>query len=357
MRRLRRLFEPARAPACFLYDGLTACGEPLRVLAAGIGAFRHYFSRAAFRRVTAPEALAPKEAADVLRLADDHAADLLLVSFKLADRVTDCRARGFILPTWISGSVRLSRDDIAVGHNYHRRRDIRIVRESGLSYEVTADPAALDRWYESMYLPLIDASHRDAALHMDRDDMLHRAKEGTAELVLINLGSDPVGGALVAYDDGRPRIWSRGILGADRDLQRRGVGAAIYLFSFDHLLNAGHDTVDIGRVRPFLRDSGLHYKKKNGFVLDGHTDPGFVLIDLAGSAASHAFFQQNPLVHIDGGQAAGIVVVSTGLASDEKALAKQLRYCELPGLDRMDVAEIPPRTVIAPDSVREFLRI
>ena len=351
MRKLRRLFAPAIAPACFLYEGRTTFGASLRVLAVGVGAFRHYFAKAAFEVVHEPVALASTEAENVGKIAGEQGADLILVSAQHAKRMPGLLANGLLLPNWLSGSVRLNRDDITTGHNYHRRRDIRIVRESKLTYHVTADSAELTRWYESMYVPLINASHGDAALQMDREDMLRRAGAGEAELIVISQANVPVGGALLAYDKGRPRVWSRGILNADRDLQRAGVGAAIYLFAFEHLLDAGHGSVDIGRVRPFLRDSGLHYKKKNGFRLDHCPGAGFVLADVTGSAGSLAFFQENPLVHIRQGDPVGLVVISKDESLESKALGKTLKYCEIPGLSHIDVVRITNGAKVTPGEI------
>ena len=101
MRKLRRLFAPAIAPACFLYEGCTTSGASLRVLAVGVGAFRHYFAKAAFEVVHEPVALASTEAENVGKIAGEQGADLILVSAQHAKRMPGLLANGLVLPNWL----------------------------------------------------------------------------------------------------------------------------------------------------------------------------------------------------------------------------------------------------------------
>ena len=255
------------------------------------------------------------------------------------------------LPQWIYGAVPLDPEDIYEGRSYHRRRDLRLVRENNLEYSIVADEAALNDWYETMYTPLIRASHGAGALLMSRDAMLRQAADGECELVLISREGKALGGSLLVYDEAGAKVLSRGILDANRDYQRQGVGAAIYLFSFDYLYKKGFKSVDIGRVRPFLGDGGLHFKKKNGFCLTGHSGRGFLLKSCRASPAADEFFIENPLVHIAANGLRGLLAFPEGTLVDDKKFRKKLSYHELPGLEQLDIIELGADNVVGRTSI------
>ena len=190
----------------------------------------------------------------------------------------------------------------------------------------TTRPADLNHVYSDMYSPTMDSAHGPAAIKMPAATMIDRAASGEAELVYIYNGDEPVGGSLIVYDSGSPRLLSMGILHGDRVHLRAGVGDAIYLFSFRHLLSRGFGRVDIGRTRPFLNDGTLYYKRRLGMRLSSASKNGFFLKFLKQNRAVEDFICANPFVYSDRSALKGVACFRE--ESERDAAAGQ----QVPGL-------------------------
>ena len=344
--------------SAYVIEGVTPKGgHPIKMLVAGVGAFRQHVNKIVCGSTGVERSIGKIPVWRIESVASKQDCDLILLTANAFGSRLGWYSDFFCLPQWIFGEVALDEADIYVGQTYHRRRDIRIVGENKLTYSVTTDRDILTRWYEDMYVPLIRASHGSAALLMNFDDMMARVGRRECELVLIADPDMPLGGSLIVYDNGRPRILARGILDANRDYQRKGVGAAIYLFSFDHLYKQGYKSVDIGRVRPFLGDGGLHFKKKNGLRLAGHAGKGFLITACRSSSGATEFFTENPFVHISDGGLRGVVILTENSSQTEKQIRKWVHYHELRGLDVLDVIRFPETTTINKSSVDRATRV
>lgn len=251
----------------------------------------------------------------------------------------------FFIPQWISAEVELEHDAVYEGNSPSRRRDIRKIAANSLSYRVTNNKADLEHFYNAMYLPTISAAHGSAAVLMPYRRMLDQARSGDAELLYISDAERPVAGSLIIYEDGRPRLLSLGVLNADRDYYRASVGAAIYLFSFQYLLEKGHDRVDIGRTRPFLRDGTLYFKRRLGMTVTAGTEHGFFLKPLNNDPGVREFLCNSPFVYANGEELRGIAFFQSD------ADARDVAELELPGLARfkaIDVRHTDELSALAP---------
>lgn len=336
---------PART--AFLLSGESrGAGEPTRMLYAGNrGAFLHYLRQIAFRGDCDVQELGTARPWDIRQVCADRACD---IQFFLGSDSLFQRAffKGhFFLPQWVSADVDLGHESVYVGNSPSRRRDIRRVDSRGLCYVVTTDPQDLRHFYTEMYVPTMDSAHGKGAIKMADDEMVKRASSGEAELVFISDKNGPVGGSLIVYDAGAPRLLSMGVLHGDRAYFRRGVGDAIYILSFRHLFERGHTRVDVGRSRPFLADGTLCYKRRLGIRLTSGSKNGFFVTFLNQGAAVRDFLCHNPFIHRHGPALKGLAFYGSGHDKDA-ALA-----LNVPGLDEFEVVDARTGIPTGPDRV------
>jgi hypothetical protein len=339
--------EKLSARSAFLLSGESpGAGEPTRILYAGNrGAFLHYLKLIGFRGHCNVRELGSVRLWDIKRVCADHACDIRFVlgSGSLFQRALF--KSDFFLPQWVSADVDLSHESVYRGSSPSRRRDIRRVDSGGLSYVVTTDPEDLRHFYAEMYVPTMDSAHGKAAIKMADEEMVKRARSGEAELVYIKDGNDPVGGSLVVYDAGAPRLLSMGVLHGDRAYFRRGVGDAIYILSFRHLFERGYTWVDVGRSRPFLADGTLYYKRRLGIRLTSGSKNGFFVTFLNRGAAVRDFLCHNPFIYRHGPALKGLAFY--GSEHDKEAAVA----LHVPGLAEFNVVDVTTDFPTGPDQV------
>lgn len=340
-------FPRASAREAFLLSGESpGLGEPLRILYAGNrGAFLHYLKLIAFKGDCDVRELGSVRSREINPACAEHACD---IRFALGSGSLFQRAlfrNDFFLPQWVSADVDLDHDSVYVGNSPSRRRDIRRVDSGSLSYKVSTDPADLRHFYAEMYVPTMDSAHGKAAIMMADDEMVRRASSGEAELVYISDETGPVGGSLIVYDAGAPRLLSMGVLHGDRTYFRRGVGDAIYILSFRHLFERGYARVDVGRSRPFLADGTLYYKRRLGIRLTSGSKNGFFVKFLNQGAAVGDFLCHNPFIYRHGPALKGLAFYASEHDKDA-ALA-----LNVPGLTEFDVVDARTGIPTSPDQV------
>ncbi|NIL95430.1 MAG: GNAT family N-acetyltransferase [Woeseiaceae bacterium] len=317
-------------------EGRTAAGSHrLRILYAHQPCeFLSYFVNVAFGRKPREQSLGSVRPWQAHLLARKHDYDLVLVYGWNAPFVKKVFGDSYFIPQWISAKVTLEPEAVFKGNSPSRRRDIRRMGTNELSYRVTRDKADLEHFYNTMYLPAITAAHGSSAVLMPYRNVLDKAESGEAELVYISDAERPVAGSLIVYDDGQPRLLSLGVLHADRHYYRAGVGSAIYLFSFQHLLDEGYETVDIGRTRPFLRDGTLYFKRRLGMTLTTGTEHGFFMKVLNNNPGVREFLCSSPFVYAEREQLRGVAFFQTDSEAEEAAALA------VPGLSQFDTIDI-----------------
>lgn len=275
-------------------EGHTTSGHPLTILYAGSAPYRHYLKARAFSDGGRERALGRHWRWQLPALAAREGADLRVTRCAQALRRLLHRTASFYVPEWLWCEQALDpRLNAGTGKSWSR------IRRHGLSYSVTSDAAALRHFYDRMYVPLVKASHGEAAQLMGRDVMLRRAAEREAELVSIWKGDVAVGGCFIVYEDGGARMFSQGVLDGDAEWLRQRVGVAIYLYSFVHLLERGFKTVNLGRSRPFLTDGALRFKLQRGAEVRGATRDGIQIELSSPSFGAIELVCANPWVGLD----------------------------------------------------------
>ncbi|MEM7293950.1 MAG: hypothetical protein AAF420_11225 [Pseudomonadota bacterium] len=208
----------------------------------------------------------------------------------------------FFVPTWLDCEADLDRESVTIGKTKSRRRQIRQIQRNNFSYSVTTNQEQLLHFYNDMYLPLLAHSHGEAALAMKCDHMLDLAKHHKAELVLIHQDNEVVAGSFIVYEHGRPRLFSEGVLNADKRYFRAGVGSAIYLFSYQYLAEKGFSRVNMGRCRAFINDGVFYFKRRFGLEVIGDLGRGMLIKKISDSASAREFFISNPFVQLKRGR-------------------------------------------------------
>jgi hypothetical protein len=273
-----------------LLEGRTPRGHALRILYAGSAPYRHYLRRHVFASDYEERLLGRHWRWQLPALAARLGADLRITRSARALRpVLAAGTPSFYVPEWVFSTRTLDTESV-----HGKRKAWTGIASHGLQHVVTTDTAALCHFYERMYVPLMRSSHGAGAQLMRLDYLLRRVADGEAELLSIVKDGVAVGGCVIVYDGGEARLFSRGVLDADRDLLRQRVGVALYLYSFAHLLERGFARVSLGRARPFLRDGALKFKLERGGELTGATRAGIDIEPLNACAGAHEFLYANP---------------------------------------------------------------
>ena len=243
----------------------------------------------------------------------------------------------YLIPNWVTAEVELTNEDVEEGRSKSRRRDLRQIAKNGLRYELTTDKQVLLSFYDNMYLPTMKSSHGEGALKMGRDQMLQRVKEGKCELLVVTHKQQRIAGSLIAYDREIPRLWSSGILSADRRYLRLGAGNAVYLCSFQYLLKGGYNRVNVGLSRAFLSDGALYFKRRLGISLTGASKRVFALRFFRPSAAVRSCLSANPFVFVDGSALHAAVFVSADCLRDDATWRALWDANYIPGIKKLIV--------------------
>ena len=316
-------------------------GNTLRVLIAGNESFRHYFKGLAFAGPVVERDLGRTTPWKIRSDGRNGRHDLVIFRSHRALADINFFGSGFFVPEWLSGETNLDAQRQAAESSRSRKRDLRQLDKNEMHYTVTRKVRELDFFFNEMYVPHIRRAHGAGALLMGYDQMMQRLERGETELVLIWQGTQRVAGSLIVYDAGQPRLFSEGVLHADKTYLRAGAGAAVYLYSFDHLRQRGFKRVNLGRSRAFLSDGVLYFKERFGLTLTEPSDSGVFILPTPSSSAAAAFLQSNAFIHVRGHRLRGAVFNRPpNAASPNESLTflRRMQALGIPGVETIDLA-------------------
>jgi hypothetical protein len=142
------------------------------------------------------------------------------------------------------------------------RRNVKKMKASGFSYELTNDPAWFDRFYYNMYRPYALRRFGDMAAIDRYGKMLNHFKEGSG--LVIKQNDEPVGAVVVVVRDKILYFYRVGMSDGDDSHTRDGASTAMYYYTALLAHEWGCEGADFGHSRPFLTDGVLRYKLKWG---------------------------------------------------------------------------------------------
>lgn len=344
-RQLASFLRAFRFPI-FKLSGASRFGRcDFHILYAGAPLFRGYLQSVAFKQPPNVEYLGKRNLSGLRRLSEEHLIDLTVFRSHLLLARAGFFPNDLYVPEWISGIASFGEQANYERTSKSRQRDRSLLKKNDIDYVVTTAEADLNYFYDEMYVPHITASHADAAFLMSRKKMLQRMNDGEAELVSIRLAGREVGGSLIVYDNGQPRLNSCGVLNNDRTLLRDGVGVAIYLCSFDHLAGNGFDKVHMGYSRALLSDGGLYFKRRLGLRVTGTTTSGYYFRPARDSAAMRDFLANTGFIHIRRNSTRAAIFADTKDMLSQQTQLRQRELAENLGIRKIDFIESGGREI------------
>jgi hypothetical protein len=345
--RAARLFSKAGIPLWvfrFHVVGLSGKsrfgGGKLRVLYAGTKPFLEYFKGSAFDEPPREELLGVHNITDLgdVRQCDEW--DLALFRGHANYARLGFFPRAFFVPEWVAGTASLAQQQAYEKTSRSRKRDRALLDRKGVTHRVTRDGGDLDFFYEHMYLPYVSTRHGQSAFLVQRDEMMARVAASDGRLVQILVDGEPVAGSLIIVENGRPRLYSLGVLEDDRPLMRYGVGTAIYLYSYDHLVESGFTDVHMGWSRSLLSDGTLYFKQRLGLRLMDTSPIGHFLLPGHRSEAARQFLGQTGFLHRRRGPIRAILFKSDALERQDKYFSRRNMQCQSMGVKHIDVVDL-----------------
>lgn len=315
-------------------------GGQLRVLYAGTQPFFHYFKTMAFSELPKEEFFGSYSIFELGRARQGLCWDLELFRSHRIFANLGFFPSGLFVPEWLSGIADLVQQKNIEDTSRSRKRDRILMSKNDISYSVTTDTSDLDYFYDEMYGPHIQQKHGESDFFMTREEMMSKVRANRGELIMIYLGKEAVGGSFIFYEDGRPRLFSLGVLRNDKDLMRRGVGTAIYLCSFDHLSKNGFREIHMGWSRAVLSDGSLYFKQRFGLKVEETSVIGHFLRYSNASDAAKECLKHMGFIHYRHGKTKAALFRKNVTAGSDTVLLQKQAQVEALGLDGMDVIDL-----------------
>jgi Acetyltransferase (GNAT) domain len=255
-------------------------------------------------------------------------------------------SKGFLrVPPQISHRIALPADWSSVEQRFSARKttrdELRKVEKFGLTFRTTQDAAALDRFYDTMYLPYARRRHAHL-VDVEPRDVIQRAGARGA-LIEVTHGGAVVGGGLLHRVDHVMQFLLLGIVdGLDAALQG-AVGAALYCFSMRHAIDVGCTEINL-MYTPAHLNNGIHrYKRKLGSRVGNDWPFGQVLMKVVDfKPAVVSLFAHTPFAAVGPRSAlhARVTVAQDGLSPDD--IRKLGAYYACEGLERVKIFSMRP---------------
>ncbi|MFA9477756.1 hypothetical protein ACERK3_05545 [Phycisphaerales bacterium AB-hyl4] len=227
-------------------------------------------------------------------------------------------------------------------------RNLRVLRRSGLGWDVSHDACDFVRFYERMYVPF--AEHRFGEMAYVRGMQRLRSHFLRGGLIRVMDDGQWVGGVVYGVDSGCLRVWVVGLAEGDTALLERGVMTANWAFAFERAQQLGLTSCHMGLSRPTLNDGVLVYKKRWGAAL-GDRQPThcdlFARWDRF-NATVRRWLQVSPMLFHDDGRLSGLTGVDEPTECEglerlavELAMPGMRRLCVVsPGVERAQRCEM-----------------
>jgi hypothetical protein len=217
--------------------------------------------------------------------------------------------RWLYVPSWVTGEL-----DIPMSREVLRsetvRSDLRRMRRSGLTFEVTRDLPPLDDFYHHMYMPYIDQAHGASAVVMSYEAM--KARFPDCELLLVKKQGRAIAGGLILHARTGTRLWCVGVREASAQFVADGAVSAVYHFAGQYLQSKGLHRLGLGLSRAFLHDGALRYKKKLGMRLVDASHEYFAFHVPQDTPAARTVLRNTPWIFEENGSLYGAVFVENG---------------------------------------------
>lgn len=235
----------------------------------------------------------------------------------------------FVMPGWVRGEIPMPPAP-EVMRNNRVQSDLRRIRKNQLTYTVTRDPECLRAFYDNMYIPHITSVY-GASAFLDTYEHLKILMKN-ADLLIVRMNGEDVGGSLIVYEPAGPHIRNFGIANGSEDLLFAGVGGALYYFPMQHLMKKGFTKLNCGLSRSFLRDGVLNFKRKWNMRISDVSTETIAWRFMADTPATRAFLLNNPFIISQRGELSGLVFTDSDGPPHREWIAETRKRFSIAGL-------------------------
>lgn len=326
-------------------EGLS--GEPIRLLFVGSEKQKAHLLSVVFNDEYAETyrgKLYAWQIAFLLRV-NRPSCDIAMIEGSDLQRTIYQKKGDYFLPLWLKTS---STAPLPVTSSSFKD-DLRIIRRSALSYEVTTETDKIDDFYHRMYRPTVNASHGESTIEIDYTSMKTLIAKDQCVLLLVIKENVSIAGALVTLDE-IPRLWAVGVRDNEPAYRKCCAGTAAYFFAAEYLATQGYSAVHLGMSRSFLNDGILQYKSKFKQKIVGTDHSGFILKMLEHSKATDGFLKKNPFIYLNEKALYGAVFLDKDQPASEKDMKRLKKKYHIAGLAELEF-------YVQDKSVGEFSRL
>lgn len=259
--------------------------------------------------------------------------------------------RSFYIPAWIGSECIVGEALIRAEKSTNVKSDLVRIRKNRLGYEIHHDLAALQRFYDQMYVPHITGVYGDSAFVTAFGELAQQLSKGALLLIKNAEGIEIAGGLLVMETSQRARGVAIGVRDGNREYIKQGAMAAIYYFDLVYLHALGVERLHYGSARPFLQDGAFAYKRKWGIELTGGSPHGFLLSVRTPSTAMEQWLCNNPFIHLVNNKLVAAVFASDALRLSTAEQQVLLARFIMPGLHAVTLYDAATMQVVAAQPV------
>ena len=282
------------------------------------------------------EDLSVRAGARLLR--EESTSDLVIGDLAWPYHHAISRTQFLHVPPGIAHKIALPSDWSAVERRFQAHKstkdELRKVEKFGLSYRMTQDRTALERFYDTMYEPYARQRHADF-MEIEPRDVVVKAGTLGALLEIIHGERVVAGGILHRVDRTMRFLWLGIVEGLGAALQG-AAGAALYCFTIKHSVSVGCKELNL-MYAPAHLDNGIHrYKRKLGSRLCNDWPYGQVLMRVVHlTPAAVSLFARTPFAATGANSAlhARITVDQDDLSPDD--IRRMGAYYACAGLERL----------------------
>jgi hypothetical protein len=254
--------------------------------------------------------------------------------------------KGFLrVPPQIAHRIALPSDWPSVERRLSARKttrdELRKIDKFGLVFRITRDAAAIDRFYDTMYLPYAQRRHAQL-VDVEARDAIRNIGVGGALIEVLHQGAVVGGGILHRTDRVMRFMWLGIVDGLEAALQG-AVGAALYCFSMRHAIDTACSEINL-MYAPANLNNGIHrYKRKLGARVGNDWPYGQVLMKINNLEPSVvSVFAHTPFAAVGehSGLHARITVAQDGMSAED--LRKLGAYYACEGFERIKIFSTRP---------------
>lgn len=230
------------------------------------------------------------------RIREKHkVCDLLMLQGRAIPQGILNLSANFYLPLFLEMGVNLLGDDGPLESRKSLRGARSKIAQYDFNYVTSKESCDFDKFYFDMYLPNCKNRHKEAAWIHDYHDLKKKAHE----ILFLHYQGEAVAGAVLEWNFSTRSAyyWHCGMKDGSESLMKMGARLAIDYYVMLRSREVGMHSLNLGGVRPFLKDGVLEYKSRIGARFGSHVlDSGLLGLWVFNEKAIQAFLREQPFI-------------------------------------------------------------